>query len=225
MISLTTTKKIDARISTFSLTHYNNKNHKTLLKLILKFENYSYKVLASAPKYLITLGRSTQNNSESSWKYSTAISSGIHGNVTVISHETLISPDIRILHTLYCFSCIMGPVESTSTSPSGGEVRSTRRPFGKVEEAAACRNHRRMDGRRLPVVRRRRRNRAATPYCTAMSTVCYRLVQLEDGMIGNSTQVKEEKLRSLTLWSLTAAYTFCIVVQNATDDTSGRFCR
>ena len=56
------------------------------------------------------------------------------------------------------------------------------------------------------------------PYCTAMSTVCYRFVQLEDGMIGNSTQVKEEKLRSLTLWRLTAAQHF-LVVQSAADDT------
>ena len=56
------------------------------------------------------------------------------------------------------------------------------------------------------------------PFCTAMSTVCYRFVQLEDGMIGNSTQVKEEKLGSLTLWRLTAAQYF-LAVQSAADDT------
>ena len=72
-------------------------------------------MLAAAPKYQIMLERRTQNNSKSSCKYSTAISSGIHSNVTVIAHKTLTSSDIRILHTLYCFSCIMGPVESASS--------------------------------------------------------------------------------------------------------------
>ena len=176
-------------------------------------------MLTAAPKYQIMLERSTQNNSKSSCKYSIAISSGIHGNVTVISHKTLTSSDIRILHTLYCFSCIMGPVESASSRARRME-RVVQRdvPLVRWRLLAACRNHRRTDGERLPAVCRRRRNRAAMPYCTAMSTVCYRFVQLEDGMIGNSTQVKEEKLRSLTLWRLTAAQYF-LAVQSAADDT------